>query len=140
MLQGGVKSVILSRLDKDRFQERSMIEYFTALSLLFLVIGHGLLIKKCTKLTDELQPSADHLSTELKDITSILDDIADLFNDAIGIVNNSPLAQTPSSPMESILSGLISTVMSPKIDGTQQARAIQEIHPKENSETENQFD
>ena len=120
-----------------------MLEYLTALTMLVLVFGHALLIKKCTKLTDGLEPSAQSLSTELKDITGILDDIADLFNDAISIVNNSPIAQTPSSPMEAILSGLISTVMTPKEHGSTQEpenRQIHEINPKEKSETENELD
>ena len=119
-----------------------MLEELTALSLLFLVIGHGLLINKCSKLTNELEPSAQSLSTELKDITGILDDIADLFNDAIGIVNNSPIAQTPNSPMESILSGLISSVMSPKSHGSTQEPQIGEIyevHPPP-KQTEDELD
>ena len=106
----------------------SMLLLLIAFSVLFLVIGHALLIKKCSKLTDELEPSAQSLSTELKDITTILDDIADLFNDAIGIANNSPLAQTPSSPMESILSGLISSVMAPKTHGNTQEPQVGPIY------------
>jgi hypothetical protein len=109
-----------------------MIEYFTALSLLFLVIGHGLLIKKCTKLTEDLEPSAQSLSTELKDITSILDDIADLFNSSLEYIGNSPIAQTPSSPMESILSTVLSGIMTPKPHGpTQEPQVgeIYEVHP-----------
>jgi hypothetical protein len=120
----------------------NMLEELTALSLLFLVIGHGLLINKCSKLTNELEPSAQSLSTELKDITGILDDIADLFNDAIGIVNNSPIAQTPNSPMESILSGLISSVIAPKNHGNKeitQDRPIHEINetPKQTEDESN---
>ena len=118
-----------------------MLEYLTALTMLILVFGHALLIKKCTKLTDELEPSAQNLSTELKDITSILDDIADLFNGALEIVGNSPITQTPSSPMESILSGLISSVMSPKSHGSTkepQEREIHEIHSPTLTQTEDE--
>ena len=118
-----------------------MLEYLTALTMLILVFGHALLIKKCTKLTDELEPSAQNLSTELKDITSILDDIADLFNGALEIVGNSPITQTPSSPMESILSGLISSVMSPNSHGSTQEpqeREIHEIHPPTLTQTEDE--
>ena len=68
------------------------------------------------------------ITDELKDITSILDDIADLFNDALNAVANSPIAQTSNSPMESILNGIISSVMTPKPHGeTTQDRPIQEI-------------
>ena len=79
------------------------------------------------------------ITDELKDISVTLNDIADLFNDALGAINNSPIAQTPSSPMESILSGLISSVMSPKTHGpTQepQEREIYEVNPP-TLETEN---
>ncbi|MDC0341437.1 hypothetical protein OAM96_05740 [Candidatus Poseidoniaceae archaeon] len=106
----------------------SMLLLLIAFSVLFLVIGHALLIKKCSKLTNELEPSAQSLSGELKDITSILDDIADLFNDALSTINNSPIAQTASSPMESILSGLISSVMTPKNHGNTQEPQIGEVH------------
>jgi len=68
------------------------------------------------------------ITDELKDITTILDDIADLFNDALGAVANSPIAQTPSSPMESILNGLISSVMTPKSHGSTQEPQIGEVH------------
>jgi hypothetical protein len=131
---------MLSSYDKGNNPAISMRAYVDSMLLLLIAFSILFLIFKGSKLTAELEPSSQSLSSELKDITSILDDIADLFNDVIGIANNSPLAQTPSSPMESILSGLISSVMTPKNDGTQQARAIQEIHPKENSETENELD
>jgi len=116
-----------------------MLLLLIAFSVLFLVIGHALLIKKCSKLTDELEPSAQSLSGELKDITSILDDIADLFNDALSTINNSPIAQTASSPMEAILSGLISSVMTPKNHGNTQEpqRTIQEIDIPPQVESEN---
>ena len=116
-----------------------MLEYLTALTMLLLVFGHALLIQKCTKLTDDLEPSAQSLSIELKEITTILDDIADLFNGALDLVNNSPIAQTPSSPMESILSGLISSVMATKSHGNPQTenRPIQEIDITPQVETEN---
>ena len=89
---------------------------------------------------DSLDSKTDYLTTELKDISITLNDIADLFNDALGAINNSPIAQTPSSPMESILSGLISSVMSPKTHGpTQepQEREIYEINETQ-VETENE--
>ena len=70
----------------------------------------------------------DVIHADLNDITGILDDIADLFNDALNAVANSPIAQTSNSPMESILNGIISSVMTPKPHGeTTQDRPIQEI-------------
>jgi uncharacterized protein YoxC len=71
-----------------------MLDEITAITMLFLVIGHGLLIKKCSKLTDEIEPSAQNLSGELKDITSILDDVADLLHEGLNGLMKSPVANT----------------------------------------------
>ena len=109
--------------------------------MLILVIGHGLLLKKCTKFTDEFEPSANHLSTELKDITSILDEMCDMANGALQFVGNSPLAHPPSNPIESILTSLISNMATPKQHGSQESqnREIYEVIPPKN-ETENELD
>ena len=78
---------------------------------------------------DSLDSKTEYLTTELKDISVTLNDIADLFNDALGAINNSPITQTPSSsPMETILSGLISSVMSPKSHGSTQEPQIGEVY------------
>ena len=120
-----------------------MLEYLTALTMLILVFGHALLIKKCTKLTDELEPSAQNLSTELKDITSILDDIADLLNEALQSFAGGGATQTPSSPMEAILNGFISSMTSKTNHATPQEQEEWEVLPPDSTptlETENQLD
>jgi len=87
---------------------------------------------------DSMDSKTDVIHTELKEISTILDDIADLFNDALSAVANSPITQTASSPMESILSGLISSVMATKSHGNPQTqdRPIQEIDITPQVETE----
>ena len=88
-----------------------------------------------------MDSKTDYLTTELKDISVTLNDIADLFNDALNAINNSPVAQTPSNPMEAILSGLISSVMTPKSHGSTQEPKdgeIFEIIPPSQNETENE--
>jgi len=50
--------------------------------MLLLVIGHALLIKKCTKLTDEIEPSAGKLSSEMSDITGLLNELCDIIHEA----------------------------------------------------------
>jgi hypothetical protein len=97
-----------------------MIEYMPTLLLLCLLISVVFLIRLLLEMPNSMDSKTDVIHTELKDIATILDDIADLFNDALGAVANSPIAQTPSSPMESILSGLISSVMAPKTHGNTQ--------------------
>lgn len=59
-----------------------MLDYLTALTMLLLVIGHALLIKKCTKLTDEIEPSAGKLSSEMSDITGLLNELCDIIHEA----------------------------------------------------------
>jgi hypothetical protein len=77
---------------------------------------------------ESMDNKTDTITGELKDITTILDDIADLFSNALDAVANSPITQTASSPMESILSGLISSIMTPKSHGSTQEPQIGEVH------------
>ena len=115
-----------------------MIEYMPTLLLLCLLISVVFLIRLLLEMPNSMDSKTDVIHADLNDITTILDDIADLFNDALGAVANSPIAQTPSSPMESILSGLISSVMAPKSHGNPQTqdRPIQEIDITPQVETE----
>ena len=116
-----------------------MIEYLPTLLLLCLLISVVFLIRLLLQMPDSMDNKTDVITGELKDISTILDDIADLFNDALNAVANSPITQTASSPMESILSGLISSVMAPKNHGDPQTeiRTIQttDITPQVEAET-----
>ena len=89
-----------------------MLEYLTAITMLLLVFGHALLIHKCSKLTDEIEPSANNLSSELKDIIQVLDDVADLLNDGLNMVT-AKTGQTPQTGMDipSLLSNLFMSKM-----------------------------
>ena len=107
-----------------------MLEYLTALTMLLLVFGHAMLIHKCTKLTDGLEPSANNLSSELKDIIQVLDDVADLLNDGLNMVT-AKTGQTAQTGMDipSLLSNLFMSKMnmaSEHGDPQEQTRTIQE--------------
>ena len=134
-----MKSVMLSTIMEGGKVARLMIEYLPTLILLCLLISAVFLIRLLLEMPKDIGSKSVEITDELKDITTILDDIADLFNDALGAVANSPIAQTPSSPMESILSGLISSVMSPKTHGSEEQtdRQIHEINETP-LETENE--
>jgi len=67
------------------------------------------------------------IGSELKDITGILDDIANII-DELGGMAGQVIPQTANSPMESILNGLISSVMAPKNHGSTQEPQIGEIY------------
>ena len=121
---------------------RLMIEYMPTLLLICLLISALFLIRLLLEMPKDMGSKSVEITDELKDITGILDDIADLFNDALGAVANSPITQTASSPMESILSGLISSVIAPKSHGPTQEppeREIHEVNPP-TLETENELD
>jgi hypothetical protein len=105
-----------------------MIEYLPSFFLLCLVLSAVFLIRLLLEMPKSMDSKTDYLTTELKDISITLNDIADLFNDALGAINNSPVAQTPSSPMEAILSGLISSVITPKSHGSTQEPEEREIY------------
>jgi len=107
---------------------RLMIEYMPTLLLICLLISAVFLIRLLLQMPESMDNKTDVIHADLNDITGILDDIADLFNDALNAVANSPITQTASSPMESILSGLISSVMTPKSHGSTQEPQIGEIH------------
>jgi hypothetical protein len=79
-----------------------------------------------------MDSKTDSITAEVRQVSEVLDDIADLINDALNAVANSPIAQTASSPMESILSGLISSVMTPKNHGDPQT----EIRPIQTTDYE----
>ena len=118
-----------------------MIEYLPSFFLLCLVLSVVFLIHLFLEMPKSMDSKTDYLTTELKDISVTLNDIADLFNDALNAINNSPVAQTPSNPMEAILSGLISSVMTPKSHGSTQEPKdgeIFEIIPPSQNETENE--
>ena len=123
--------VLLSRWHKYLREVRYiMLEYLTAITMLLLVFGHALLIQKCSKLTDEIEPSANNLSNELKDIIQVLDDVADLLNDGLNMVT-AKTGQTPQTGMDipTLLSNLFMSKMnmgSEHGDPQEQTRTIQE--------------
>ena len=53
---------------------------------------------------EELPPQTEAITDKITGMTEVLDDIAELLNEAMNAVGNSPIAQTPSSPVEAILS------------------------------------
>ena len=116
-----------------------MIEYLPTLLLLCLLISAVFLIRLLLEMPDSMDSKTEVIHAELKDIASILDDIADLFNDALGAVANSSIAQTASSPMESILSGIISSMTNRQNHGSkaqESERSIYEVNPPPQNETE----
>jgi len=104
--------VCLSRLHKYPLAVRYiMLEYLTAITMLLLVFGHAMLIHKCSKLTDGIEPSAGKLSDELGSITELLNELADIIHEA----SNSLIPKAAESAQTGFdLPSLLSTLLMPK--------------------------
>jgi hypothetical protein len=117
-----------------------MLEELQTLALVGLLVSTYFLTIGCRNISESMPHESGIISGKVEGMTEVLDDIADLLNEAMHAVGNSAIAQTPSSPMEAILSGLISSITAPKNHGpTTQERTIHEIDPTPNeSQTENE--
>ena len=102
-----------------------MLEYLTALSLFLLVIAQILLLIKCSQFTTDFEsPTGD-----IQNISTLLDEICDVLHSASeGLLASPVVNPSPSNPMESILTSLISGMMKPKQHGPTQEPQIGEIH------------
>ena len=118
-----------------------MIEYAQAFAL-FALLGFAFFMEKSMRSKiEELPSQTEAITDKITGMTEVLDDIADLLNEAMDAVGNSAIAQTPSSPMEAILSGLISSITAPKNHGSQTLqRSLQETDIPPTLETENELD
>jgi len=120
-----------------------MIEYAQAFALFALLAFAFFAERTMRSRIEELPSQTEAITDKITGMTEVLDDIADLLNEAMDAVGNSAIAQTPSSPMEAILSGLISSITAPKNHGRTQEPQEREIHdidptPQEQTEIVNQ--
>ena len=117
-----------------------MIEYAQAFAL-FALLGFAFFMEKSMRSKiEELPSQTEAITDKITGMTEVLDDIADLLNEAMNAVGNSAIAQTPSSPVEAILSAFIGNMTSKANHGTEtHQRQIHEIDPTQNeSQTENE--
>ena len=118
-----------------------MIEYAQTFAM-FAILAFGFYIEKSMRSKiEELPSQTEAITDKITGMTEVLDDIADLLNEAMHAVGNSAIAQTPSSPVEAILSAFIGNMTSKANHGTQTLeREIHEVHPSQNPKTENELD
>ena len=114
-----------------------MIEYAQTFAM-FAILAFGFYIEKSMRSKiEELPSQTGQITDKITTCTEVLDDIADLLNEAMHAVGNSAIAQTPSSPMEAILSAFIGNMTSKANHGTEtHQRQIHEIDPTQTLETE----
>ena len=118
-----------------------MLEELQTLALVGLLVSTYFLTIGCRSIGDSLPHESGNISEKVAGATEVLDDIADLLNEALQSLGGGGHTQTPSSPMEAILSGLIGSMTAKENHGTQTLqRAIHEINPNPTLETENELD
>jgi hypothetical protein len=122
---------------------QTMLEELQTLALVGLLVSTYYLTIGCRQIGASLPTESGNISEKVASATEVLDDIADLLNEALAglpLVSN---PQTPSSPMEAILSGLISSMTNRGVHGYPQEeseRTIHEINTPPTIETENKLD
>jgi len=120
-----------------------MGEWFLMLALLFVAIGHVMLIKKCASLESQIPNQTNGLKSMVTEVRDLLDEALDLLTAVPA--QSAPLAQMghAESIPNLILSTLISRMNMGSADAstTQQVeREIYEIDPTTTLETEDQLD
>ena len=118
-----------------------MIEELQTLALVGLLVSTYYLTIGCRRIGDSLPTESSQISDKVAGATEVLDDIADLLNEALQSLSGVGATQTPSSPMEAILSGFITSMTSKANHGPlTEEWQIRKDDPPPTLETENQFD
>ena len=116
-----------------------MIEYVQAGTLVALLVFAIFYEKLSRSKFEELPDKADEITDQISKAAECLDDIADMINEFGVALNNSPVASSPSSPIEMILASFMSKMGQPNEHGTKtHQRKIHEIDPTPTLETEDE--
>ena len=89
-----------------------MLQELQTLALVGLLVSTYYLTIGCRNIGDSLPHESGNISEKVAGATEVLDDIADLLNEALQSLSGGGHPQTPSSPMEAILSGFITSMTS----------------------------
>ena len=90
-----------------------MLEELQTLALVGLLVSTYYLTVGCRQISESIPGESGNITEKVASATEVLDDIADLLNEALAGLSMPSNAQTPSSPMDAILSGLISSITKP---------------------------
>ena len=99
-----------------------MLEELQTLALVGLLVSTYFLTVGCRKISESMPLESGQISDKVAGATEVLDDIADLLNEALAGLSGPTNAQTPSSPMDAILGGLISSMIKPPNHATPQSQ------------------
>jgi hypothetical protein len=118
-----------------------MLQELQTLALVGLLVSTYFLTVGCRKISEGIPTESEAISSKVASATEVLDDIANLLNEGLGALSNSLPTQTATSPVEMILSGLISRMTSPSEHGPQPEEwQIRKDDSPPTIETENQLD
>ena len=104
---------------------RIMLEELQTLLLVGLLVSTYYLTVGCRNISASLPAESGQISDKVASCTEVLDDIADLLNEGLAGLSTAGGTQTPSSPMEAILGGLISSMTNKANHGPLTERTIQ---------------
>ena len=118
-----------------------MLQELQTLALVGLLVSTYYLTVGCRRIGDSLPTESGQITEKVAGATEVLDDIADLLNEAVQSFAGMGATQTPSSPMEAILSGFITSMTSKANHGNtlKEERTIYENDSPPTLETENQL-
>jgi len=117
-----------------------MLEELQTLALVGLLVANYFLTIGCRRIGDSLPTESVNISDKVAGATEVLDDIADLLNEAVESVANVGGAQTPLNPMDMILSTLMGSMTSKANHATplKEERTIYEIDPQTQNEAQSE--
>jgi len=117
----------------------NMLQELQTLALVGLLVSTYYLTVGCRRIGDSLPTESGQISDKVAGATEVLDDIADLLNEALQSLSGGGSTQTPSSPMEAILSGFITSMTSKANHGTQ-SQEWEVLPPNENTDSQEATD
>ena len=105
-----------------------MLEELQAFALLGLIVTHGLLVRGCTSIREILPDEGGRIASKIDRTADLLDEVAQLISDLSDSAALPTKAQTPSSPIESLLSAFMTRTAMQNHGTTQEW----EIHQTDN--------
>jgi len=122
-----------------------MLEELQTLLLVGLLVSTYYLTIGCRNIGETLPYESGTISEKVDSatgkigvMTEVLDDIANLLNDGLNALTDSPVAQIDNNPLQSILTGFISRITSPPEHASEEQtqREIFEVIPPENEKAQ----
>ena len=109
----------------------NMLQELQTLALVGLLVSTYYLTIGCRQIGASLPAESGNISEKVASATEVLDDIADLLNEALAGLPLASNPQTPSSPMEAILSGFITSMTKPPNHANPQPQEWEILQPED---------